>query len=252
MERVRQALRERRLLWDGSYNMRDIGGYPLPDGTATRWSTILRGDTLGRLRQEGRRALRASNVKTIVDLRSPAERVRAPHEFARADDPVPRYLALPLIDDEDAAGVLQIAVAALPLLYRVILDRYPGRFAAIIDAVVAAPEGAVLVHCQSGKDRTGLVVALLLDLVGVSRETIVADYALSDTLLRPLYEARGQALPPHAVSPARRPAHDTSPPAAMEQFLIHLDGYGGAAEYLRAAGVSDADLDRLRRRLRTG
>jgi protein-tyrosine phosphatase len=231
----------RRVLhWDACYNVRDVGGYDTVDGRQTRWGALLRSDNLCRLTPEGQAALVAHGVRTIIDLRSPSEQI-APHPFA---DPIRygsllAYLALPLQDDEDKTASAELHVeASVRKAYAVYLDRFAPRVAIVVRAVADAPEGGVLVHCHAGKDRTGVVVALLLALAGVPHDTIAADYALSDALLRPLYaqDTPGQRL--------------ASRPDVMLATLVHLNAtYGSVRSYLKAQGVSARDMERIKERL---
>ena len=120
-------------------------------------------------------------------------------------------------------------------------------------AVARAPEGAVLVHCAAGKDRTGLISALLLGLVGVPAETIAADYALTAELLRPrdqewLEHGPGERAEREAILARYAPTAEV-----MLEVLHQLDRrHGGVERYLLEAGVAPADLDRLRDRLLAG
>jgi len=126
--------------------------------------------------------------------------------------------------------------------YCLMVDGFPDRIARAISAIANAPEGGVLVHCYAGKDRTGIVVALLLALVGVPKETIVDDYTVSADYLRPLWEEQRRLAIP-TVPPG-------SPPEAMAEMLEHLgQAHGGAEAYLRTAGVTDEEIARLRERL---
>ena len=115
-------------------------------------------------------------------------------------------------------------------------------------AIVAAPPGGILIHCSAGKDRTGLVTALLLGLVGVPDEIIAADYALSQAQLWPLYEklvkeAGGEEHVGWWLKPI-------ATPAMMLHLLTHLrNTYGGVVDYLRGAEVPEATLTELRTRL---
>ena len=113
--------------------------------------------------------------------------------------------------------------------------------------VIAAPAGAVVVHCQVGKDRTGLAVALLLSAVGVTDDAIAADYALPAGYLRPYLNYRRSL----GAAPDSEPANGmTSPPETMLALLADLrESRGGAATYLRAGGLTREELDTLRRRL---
>jgi hypothetical protein len=115
---------------------------------------------------------------------------------------------------------------------------------------IANARGAVLVHCAAGKDRTGVVVALALDAAGVDRDTIVSDYlatgqridAIMDRLLSsPTYRPELEGHDPRAHAPV---------PGAIERVFELLDeGFGGSAAWLLGQGLSDSDLERLRRRL---
>jgi protein-tyrosine phosphatase len=120
-----------------------------------------------------------------------------------------------------------------------------------VRAIADAEDGAVVFHCHAGLDRTGLVAALLLDLVGVPAETIAADYALSDPRLGAFHEHyRAQIADPVARERFHRP---TAPSALMAAALADLHArHGGAEPYLLAAGLAPAELARVRARLLEG
>ena len=242
----------RYLAWDACYNVRDVGGYATDDGRQTRWRALVRADDLCRLTPAGVAALRDYGVRTIIDLRSTAEMPMAGHPFARptAADGSLTYLNLPLLDDDNRAGLAAVnAVECTEDMYVCMLEHFRRPIAAIVRTVAQAPAGAVLIHCHAGKDRTGLVVALLLALAGVPDATIAADYALSSTYLQPLYETWFSA--PAATEADRSAWWLASPPDAMLAVLATLDArYGGVHAYLSAAGVSPAEIERIRARLR--
>ena len=248
----------RRLHWEACYNARDLGGYATADGGRTRWGAFVRADNMSRLTPAGQSALIDYGVRTIIDLRGASELTIDVNPFATSsDDPYhPVYLNLPLGLGADRAGIRAVEAAAegddgsLLELGRQVLDHYWRGIAGIMRAIAAAPEGAVLFHCHAGKDRTGLVAALLLALAGVPNATIVEDYALSQVCLRPIFEQRlGQE--PDPVRRERLARMIGAAPETMLGVLAHLDArHGGAERYLRAAGVADRDLERLRRRIR--
>jgi protein tyrosine/serine phosphatase len=102
---------------------------------------------------------------------------------------------------------------------------------------------------MGGKDRTGIVVALALRVAGVSMDDVVADYALTEANLAVSHQAWVDAAP-DAAEARRRELLLPSPPSAMRRVLEELERRHGSAQgYLRDAGVSDEDLDRLRRRI---
>jgi protein-tyrosine phosphatase len=246
------------LRWDACYNARDLGGYATADGGRTRWGACVRADSMSRLTPDGQAALIDYGVRTIIDLRGASELTIDVNPFAMpSEDPRrPAYLNLPLGLGADHAGVLAVEAAAegdhgsLLELGRQVLDHYWRGIAGIMRAIAAAPQGTVLFHCHAGKDRTGLVAALLLALAGVPNATIVEDYALSQVCLRPIFNQRLSQEP----DPARRERLVRmigAVPETMLGVLAHLDArHGGAERYLRAAGVAEADLDLLRRRIR--
>lgn len=245
----------RRLAWDACYNVRDLGGYPTSDGGQTRWRAVLRADNLCRLTPAGCEALVAHGVRTIIDLRNPRELAIDPHPFAGADLVAgrPAYRHLPLEDETDAVTRAMVEAAeVVPALYGVMLDRNQARIGAIVEAIAAAPDGAVLIHCHAGKDRTGLVSALLLALAGVPNRTIAEDYALSDDYLQPLYDDWLASID-DPVERERVVRRWSTPVENMLAVLAGLEErHVGARAYVRAGGVSDEGLARVRSRLRAG
>ena len=241
---------DRRLICDPCLNIRDVGGYRTTDGASIRWRALLRGDNLCRLSPEGCAALLAYGVRTVVDLRHAHEVAAAVHPFGAKGphaDAV-QYWHLPLRRADNAALTAAVDAASSQLeIYRLTLDHGGTQVAAIMRAIADAPDGGVIVHCNVGKDRTGVVVALLLALAGVPTETIVDDYAVSAGYLRPLYEER--------LAAGLQERHDDwqSEPETMRTLLAHLETvHGGAHQYLLTAGLTPEEIERLRTRLRDG
>jgi protein-tyrosine phosphatase len=238
--------RERLLAWEGCYNARDVGGYPTADGRRTRWGALLRSDLLCRLTERGHEQLRASGVGTVIDLRSDNELESDPSPFCTNTlaDSVPRYLNVPVFDWDDQATMARLrgVVRTHGDDYCILIDGFRRCFGRILQAIADSPPGGVLVHCHAGKDRTGIVVALVLALVGVPDEVIVEDYAASEQhLWRLAEEQRRMGVPV---------MHSRSPREAMVQMLGCLArAHGGAESYARAAGLDDAAIGRLRERL---
>jgi protein-tyrosine phosphatase len=165
-------MESRRIPLPGTLNVRDLGGYPTRDGGSVRWRTLLRSDALHRLDDTGRAALAGFGLRTVVDLRTGEEAQSAPSAL---DGTGARIFHVPLFRAE-AIGTLPPELAAV---YRHMID---DRGAAIAEAVGRLSAGGALpglIHCSAGKDRTGLVVALVLAVIGVPDEIIAADYAMS-------------------------------------------------------------------------
>lgn len=234
----------RLLDWDGLFNARDLGGLPLRHGGRTPPGRLVRSDSLAGLSAAGRAALAAYGVRTVVDLRSPGELVNHPSAY-QAPPPGIRFAHRPLLEDADLEAV---AGRSQEEVYRFALDERAPAMAGIL-AALADAEPVALYHCHAGKDRTGIVTGLLLELAGVERAAVVADYALSEHLLAPIY-ARWVAGEPD--EDLRRLLRQTfpSPPEVMRGLLEHLDrAHGGAERYVLAAGLSPDRLERLRARL---
>lgn len=152
------------LHWPNCLNVRDVGGTPVAGGGVVRRGALIRSDHHGRLTDEGRAAVRAIQAGMIIDLRTEAERRRDPSPFV--DTPIYRHV--PFEDPFDPTR----PDGRLAEVYRGTLDRYRSFVGAAVVAVAEAPPGPVIVHCHAGKDRTGLLVALLLRGVGVTAEVV--------------------------------------------------------------------------------
>jgi len=168
-------VRSRHLPIGGTHNFRDVGGYPVAGGGATRWRTLFRTDSLHKITQDGERALRDLGVRSFIDLRGHPEVAALPSMLASSSEI--RYIHHPLASARTRPGNPQ--VTTVEELNRVFLDDCQEAFAELLTLMAAPGVWPSIVSCYVGKDRTGLVTALLLELAGVSRETIVEDYALT-------------------------------------------------------------------------
>ena len=141
-------------------------------------------------------------------------------------------------------------ITSVAEMYYLMLEQFQANIATVMRAIAAAPEGAVLFHCHAGKDRAGLVAALLLALAGVPHEAIATDYAESDTHLQPLYD---EMLASQAQDPARQEQLAqllTSHRETMLSTLSHLEAeYGGVELYLLTSGLSHEEVEQIRSRL---
>lgn len=242
---------ERHLAWEGCYNVRDLGGLPLEGGGETLWRSVIRADLLRRLTPAGWRALRAYGVRTVVDLRSPREVDAEPSHPAGLDEGADAltYVNRPLETYDPDVSALMGRAESRAEAYAIVLDHYPAAVAAALRAIAAAAPGGVVIHCHAGKDRTGIVAGLLLGLTGVEERAIAEDYAESQTRLWPLYEALAEeAGGEENLDFWLRP---TATAETMHALLGHLRVvYGGVEGYVRRAGLSPDEVERLRRRLR--
>jgi protein tyrosine/serine phosphatase len=229
----------------------------MADGGETRPGAVVRADSVRQLSDEGWRALVDHGVRTVIDLRGDDER----GEDLPADLPV-EVVHVPFFAASEAEWVeiaeeLEAAATAAPdvatatrNVYLIFLERFRANVAAAVRAVAHAPQGAVVIHCVGGKDRTGLLSAFLLHLAGVDDQDIAADYALSEERLRPRHEAWFEAAESEEELERLRRIAQT-PAASMVGVFRELERrYGGVDAYLRDAGVTDEELEHLRARLR--
>ncbi len=222
----------------GASNFRDLGGYPTVDGGVTRWGTLFRSDALHELTEPDIEVLRDLGLKTIVDLRMGAE-VRKSGRGLLGFEPA-TYHHLSVIDEDggESRGVPAPTDEDLSNRYMWYLDIGREPLARALSVLGDTANYPLVFHCAAGKDRTGVLAALVLDIVGVERAVIVEDYVLTasrmelvlERILRTLGEDRRvEDLPANAF---------TVKASTMEGFLDRLDQrYGGARQWALAAGV---------------
>lgn len=226
----------------GALNFRDVGGLPAVGG-ATRHGVLFRSGNLARVKDDGREALRALGVRSIVDLREDAEVAYEP--TALGDLPI-TLQRVPLFAGS-LASFFESDVT-LDELYRSLIEASGASLVDVVRHVITGPP--VLVHCTVGKDRTGVVVALTLAAAGVEEEAILADYARTEASLPAERNERVLAYL-RRMHPESRNLADLatrSPAPVMKGLLDELRGqYGAPVEFLRHQGLHDDELRELRR-----
>jgi protein-tyrosine phosphatase len=243
MQRVTPSEPQRHLRLDGTYNVRDIGGYRTRDGRLTRWHTLFRADSLHRLAPAAQAILLNYGVRLVVDLRRSDELQAAPNVFTTSTGVHYHHLSLLA----DAPPVVNGDPQALVETYRHILDKRQALVYQILAALATPGNLPAVVHCTAGKDRTGIIIALALGLAGVPTETIVEDYALTATCLDEAFmeETRQRALKRGYTWEQYKPLVGC-PPEYMATTLQHLEAeYGGIEAYVRTIGLSEAQIERL-------
>lgn len=248
---------DRWLTLEGLDNVRDVGGLPVRGGGSTRPGVLLRSAALRSITDADVAHLKdVFGLKLILDLRTPREtELDGPSALAKAGVETvelnfigaSREILPEVTDDRD------------PMIrnYLGYLADHPANVAEGVRRLAAEDAGPALVHCAAGKDRTGMLVALVLDAVGVERDAVVADYVLSAEKIEAIFRRRVTALgePMPEDLTAHMPRAGT-----MTAVLDELDADyardaekggvdGGAAGWLRANGLDDAALARLRSRL---
>ena len=236
----------RHLPISGTYNFRDLGGYPTADGRLTRWRVLFRADALHRLDTAGQAGLAALGVQTVVDLREADELERSPNQLGALGATT---LHRPMYD-RGATGTVPTALGRRTLqdTYLLLVDERPAALAGVVGELALRAGTPSVVHCTAGKDRTGMVAALTLAALGVPDEVIADDFALTGPLLSGAF--RDEIL---ARSLERGiPAADVEPllsadPTLILTFLDHVRARAGGVEtFLLAHGMTAPQLAALR------
>ena len=228
----------------GLLNARDLGGYPTVDGATTRLRSLVRADDLAQLTPEGVRALITYGVETILDLRWPEEAARYPSPVREALPHV-RYEHVSLLTHAEDEWRLRSRDVSKELWKCGALEHVREELRRVMAVIAAAAPGPLLFHCVAGKDRTGLVAALLLAVADVTPAAIAADYARSSENLREGYLLRYADKDPARIIEALR-----CPEIGAYNMLDFLAQGGGVRAYLGELGLTEAEIDALRARLR--
>ncbi|MCM3039790.1 tyrosine-protein phosphatase [Paenibacillus motobuensis] len=234
---------ERLLKLDGAYNVRDIGGYETITGGIVQRGRLFRADGLHQLSLCDQELILELGVKTIIDLRFSDETAAKRDVFA--DHQEVNYYNISLVNP---ATTKLRDIRNLGDMYKILLDTSGPLIAEVFSRIAETKDG-LLFHCSAGKDRTGVVAALLLDLAGAPRETIVSDYAETETNLAPIIDELLKDHPAEMSLEEYR-AFMGSAPENMEIMLDHLYSvYGGAEQYLTTNGLRTDEIETLRHKL---
>lgn len=236
---------------DGLHNVRDLGGVPLEDGGETAFGVVLRGETLVNASPAGAQQLKSLGVRHVLDLREPDERAIDGDGPLEADyqHSNPLQECVPLARSQVSTDPIGRVVDPDVVAHRYVeyLDNGSFRLAEALSRA-AWSTSRLYVHCAVGKDRTGVVSALLLKLAGASDEAVVDDHLLTSQRLRPVLLKLGQR-PAYAYLAEPDWAAQEPSAEAMSGFLAHLNGLGGARAWLLHHGADPETVDLLRSRL---
>jgi protein tyrosine/serine phosphatase len=245
--RVSEAIR-REFSFSRVFNFRDVGGYPTEGGRTVRWRRLFRSDTLSGLAEDDRAELRSLGVRTVLDLRRPSE-VERQGQVLEWDGLVRHSIA----PDHQAWIHTPYREGADPVRY--LADRYrdmaeqgAAGLATVIGVIADEQAAPVVVHCVAGKDRTGVVCALTLSLLGVADADIDADYTRSTAgNQRYVTWAQANGQPDLLMLPWFH-----SPAGTMQLFLTELrQRHGSVERYLTGGGLDPAQVSALRAHMLT-
>jgi protein-tyrosine phosphatase len=246
---------------EGTVNVRDVGGLPTADGRVVRPGVLIRSANLQHLTEaDVTRLVDVLGVRRVIDLRTDIEVTsEAPGPMHAHPGVTVRHLSLYPDDNRGESDLQRPSDVLLPwhgergtgdrnpavTSYLRYLRRRPDSIVAALRAI-AEPAGATVVHCAAGKDRTGMVIALALTMVGVSRELVAADYAHTQSQIGEIMDhlARSELYHREVTQPEKMPP---ASPQFMLDVLAAIDAdFGGVPQWLAGNGWTGADTAQLR------
>lgn len=245
----------RRIDFEGSFNFRDLGGWQTTDGRTVRWKRLYRADSVHRMTEaDVERAHAELGVRTLIDLRSELE-ITHGGLGALAELVVARYHA-PLSSRREATAIdATVAAAAssdrsaeaMVEQYLAILDSSSDLVVEAVEALASDDALPGVFFCAAGKDRTGVLAAVVLGAIGVRDEDIIADYVLTEGSIEAIITRFAQAEGAPAMYRDFPPSHFAPFAETMEHVIegVH-SSYGSFADYLTSRGLGDDALRSLR------
>ena len=255
----------RRLPLTGLKNARELGGFPTKDGKVTKYGQFIRTELPRKLTEGDLDYLRQYGVKVSVDLRGRPETEHLVSMLRDVD--WCRYYHEPVFNEQVAMGdrseekrQKEPVPAPDPFiewgkLYISMVEQHKDWTRRVL-SLAAEAEGVMQYHCSTGKDRTGILTALLLSIAGVPEEDIIADYCVSQVYMRPVYEELTRLMPPlpnqsgESVMPDIESPFFKTSPENMRQLLEHWnEKYGSVEQYILDCGVTQEAVAAIRRKL---
>ncbi len=260
--RERRIIAARHLALQGAYNFRDLGGLETQDGKTVRWGQVFRSDLLTNLTEADFLRLNQIGISLVCDLRTRQERRTSPTEWK---DGSPMFVLAPVSEDEKGNGrstdmlsriqsgkvSVEEGRTIFEQFYTVTALESAPKFGAVLRSIANAQRPSMF-HCQGGRDRTGMTAAMLLQLLGVSRDTILADFVLSTKYLSERPTSVSAATTPEQQEIAKRYAEVIElQPRYIEATFRSIDKkYGSFDRYRRdGLGLTDEEVRKLKSRL---
>ncbi len=247
MEITHSKTKPNALAIEGTCNFRDLGGYRTEDGMHFRDHICFRSDNLHRVAAAGIEQIKSLGVTKVIDLRRIDETNREPNVFSVHSIDQIEYVHIPL---KFVPMPETTAPFTLGDLYRAIAEANQYEIGNIIRHIISNSTGATIFHCKAGKDRTGIIAALVLGIANVIKQDIIDDYQITSSFISPIM-ADLRAERPEAISVDHYDQLLTTDPAYMEQFLQLLeDKYGGVKLYLKTCGITEEEFIRFESRVK--
>jgi protein-tyrosine phosphatase len=235
---------ERLIALEGAVNFRDLGGYDAGDGLRTRWRTLFRADGLGDLTDADFVTMRGLGIRTVIDLRSAEELERG--RFDVGAHPA-TFHHFPVIEQLPDADAFDKQPGLLGTQYLDMVRDAGSAFVSVLEILAAPGSLPAVFHCTAGKDRTGVLSAIVLSLLGVDEPTVVADYALSGDAMTRLRAKIIVKYPDSRETIENLTDVFSADPAQMEALLDYLRAtYGSVGAYVAGLGAGPELVAALR------
>ena len=241
--------RDRHIPLDGITNLRDLGGFVTADGGTTRWNVVYRSDALHKLTERGLATFQHLGVRSVFDLRGDSERDAFPNPVDSLHVPIAGRAAGAVAPRRDGQISAEDGERMLRDTYVGILEHSVSSIATIVRSIADDCGTPALFHCHGGKDRTGVVAAVVLTAVGVPRDDVLDDYEATRRYRTIDHQQDSYAVMlANGMSPEAAAGALGTPRWAMAAVLDEIDArYGGVERYLtEVLGVTSQDLHRLR------
>lgn len=232
----------------GTYNTRDLGGYITQSNKIIKYCALIRSGNLDKLPKNSQQMIIQYGVQTVIDVRDEWEAEHYPNPFQGSEEV--HYYNLPLIgnalSNDDNIQIYTRDYRDLDELYIKYIERCKSQIGQIISTIIDSEIG-ILIHCHAGKDRTGIITALILSVIGISDDDIANDYALSNQNIQHLiaewrvYEqSKGRDM-------EQFERNNASKPETIITMLDYIRGtYGSLDDYLRHCGLNTQQLNDLK------
>jgi protein-tyrosine phosphatase len=242
-------VRSRGIALERTHNVRDLGGYRTEDDGTVRWNRLLRGSTTFGLPSEDEEVLLDYGLAAVIDLRDEDEAKAYPSAFASHKDVRYENVSMRNREREDE-WQKEGAGGGMASWYVFLLERAKKEIhAALVILRSAVMSGCTLAQCNAGKDRTGIIAALVLRALRVPVQTVVEDYALSWQYLQPVREQLQREAVQRGDDPKLALRGWSANPEAMAETMAHIENrYDGVAGYLVSLGLEpefSADLTEI-------
>ena len=241
---------KRHIALEGSYNTRDIGGYTIDKDRVTRSHRYIRCDGMHRLTDEDQNKLTDYGLKTIIDLRTTEEVNQEPNVFANST--LVKYIRINIIGDAALTAYDQqvktgVSYKRIEAAYTSWLENRKPMILKALSILSDSGNGMTLYHCSAGKDRTGIITALLLGIVGVRDDIIIEVYSLTAEFLFQRFLNGDAPVAEKEINSVQEYEAEYCPREGMRGTLQHLNlQYGGIEQYVRSIGLTDDQIDGIR------